>query len=199
MIPVRGYKNSFVGVLGLGKTGLATEKALRLGGAYPLCWDDDPAKREMAKKNGVEITNLAEDSALDKANILIVSPGIPHLYPDPHPIVARALSKGIVIDNDISLFFRSFASESWNDFQTVPKVVCVTGSNGKSTTTALIEHILGKSKIPVEMGGNFGRPVLALKQPSEGEIKILEISSYQAELARSLQPDIAIFINLTFF
>ena len=109
----------------------------------------------------------------------------------------KALKKGIVIDNDISLFFRSFAVEAWSQFQVTPKVICITGSNGKSTTTALLEHILCKNDFPVEAGGNIGKAVLSLTPGIEGEVKVLEISSYQAELARSLQPDLAVFLNFS--
>ena len=197
MIPVRGYKNCSVGVLGLSRTGIATAQALLLGGASPLSWDDNSSKREAASKAGVEIFDLNEEVNLDKIVVLIVSPGIPHLYPKPHPIVAKALKKGIVIDNDISLFFRSFATEAWSEYEIVPKVVCVTGSNGKSTTTALLTHLLSENKFPVESGGNIGQAVLSLQPGVEREIKVLEISSYQAELARTLQPDLAIFLNFS--
>ena len=197
MIPVKGYKDCFVGVLGLGMTGIATARALESGGAFPLSWDDDQSVREKAEKSGIDIFDLNNDIILSKVSVLIVSPGIPHLYPEPHPIVFKALKKGIVIDNDISLFFRSFALESWSQFQVVPKVVCVTGSNGKSTTTSLIEHILFENHVPVESGGNIGKAVLDLKPGIEGEVKVLEISSYQAELARSLQPDLAVFLNFS--
>ena len=197
MIAVRGYKGCFVGILGLGRTGMSTAQALKLGGAFPLSWDDDSSKREYAACAGVEIFNLNHEEILDKISVLIVSPGIPHLYPKPHPIVAKALKKGIVIDNDISLFFRSFAIESWSQFQVIPKVVCVTGSNGKSTTTALITHLLSENRIPVESGGNIGQAALSLQPGIEREIKVLEISSYQAELARTLQPDLAVFLNFS--
>jgi len=197
MIPVKGYKDCFVGVLGLGLTGIATAKALKGGGAFPLSWDDKQSVREEAEKFGIDIYDLNNDTILSKVSVLIVSPGIPHLYPKPHLIVAKALKKGIVIDNDISLFFRSFALESWSQFQVIPKVVCVTGSNGKSTTTSLIEHILSENEVPVESGGNIGKAVLDLKPGIEGEVKVLEISSYQAELARSLQPDLAVFLNFS--
>lgn len=195
MIPVKGYKNCFVGVLGLGLTGLATARALKSGGAFPLCWDDDASVRSKAENSGVQTTDLRLEANLQKVSVLIISPGIPHLYPEPHPIVLKALKKGIVIDNDISLFFRSFALEGWSHFQVTPKVICVTGSNGKSTTTALLEHILSENNYLVESGGNIGKAALSLEPGREGEIKILEISSYQAELARSLQPDLAIFLN----
>lgn len=197
MIPVRGYRDCFVGVLGLGLTGIATAKALESGGAYPLSWDDNLSARLEAEKAGVKTSDLNKEKVLLKISVLIVSPGIPHLYPSPHPIVLEALKNGIVIDNDISLFFRSFALESWSDFQSIPKVVCITGSNGKSTTTALLEHILSLNNIPVESGGNIGKAVLSLQPGVEREVKLLEISSYQAELARSLQPDLAIFLNFS--
>ena len=197
MIPVRGYKDCFVGVLGLGLTGISTVNALKIGGAWPLSWDDALSARLEAEECEIELFDLNDEEILDKLSILIVSPGIPHLYPEPHPIIVKALKKGIVIDNDISLFFRSFASESWTEFQSMPKVVCVTGSNGKSTTTALIEHILYENNFPVESGGNIGKAALSLKPAVDGEIKILEISSYQSELARSLQPDLAIFLNFS--
>ena len=197
MIPVRGYRNCFVGVLGLGLSGIATAKALESGGASPLCWDDDQAVRREAKKCGVQIHDLNSESILSQVSVLVVSPGIPHLFPKPHPIIAKALKKGIVIDNDISLFFRSFALNSWSQFQKIPKVICVTGSNGKSTTTGLIHHILSENAVPVESGGNIGRAVLSLKPGIEGEVKVLEISSYQADLARTLQPDLAVFLNFT--
>lgn len=197
MIPVRGYKGCFVGILGLGRTGISTAQALKLGEAFPLSWDDEPSKREVAESIGIEIFNLNEEDILDKIAVLIVSPGIPHLYPKPHSIVARALKKGIVIDNDISLFFRSFATEGWSDFQVSPKVICITGSNGKSTTTALLTHLLSENRVPVESGGNIGKAALSLQPGVEREIKVLEISSYQAELARTLQPDLAVFLNFS--
>lgn len=197
MIPVRGYKDCFVGVLGLGKTGISTAKALKSGGALPLSWDDDPSVRKNAEGFGIEIFDLQNEKILDKVTVLIVSPGIAHLYPKPHPIVAKALKKGIAIDNDISLFFRSFALDSWAEFQVLPKVICITGSNGKSTTTALLAHILSENGVPVESGGNIGKAVLSLEPGVEGEVKVLEISSYQADLARSLQPDLAVFLNFS--
>lgn len=197
MIPVRGYKGCYVGVLGLGRTGLATAEALKLGGAFPLSWDDEASKRESAVLAGIEIFNLNIENILNKITILIVSPGIPHLYPQPHQIVARALAKGIVVDNDISLFFRSFATEAWSEFQVMPKVICITGSNGKSTTTSLLTHLLSASSIPVEAGGNIGKASLSLTPGIDREIKVLEISSYQADLARTLQPDLAVFLNFS--
>ena len=103
----------------------------------------------------------------------------------------------MAVDNDIGLFFRSFATPAWDDFDRAPQVVAITGSNGKSTTTALIPHVLGAAGRPVQLGGNIGRGVLDLDPAEDGMVVVLELSSYQIELARALQPDIAVFLNLS--
>ena len=104
---------------------------------------------------------------------------------------------GAVVDNDIGLFFRSYGTPEWDEFDILPRVICVTGSNGKSTTTALIHHVLQEAGRDVQMGGNIGRGVFDLEPASDGQITVLELSSYQTELARSLAPDIAVFMNLS--
>ncbi len=101
------------------------------------------------------------------------------------------------VDNDIGLFFRSLATPAWDRFDQVPKVVAVTGSNGKSTTTALIHHILQVAGRPTQMAGNIGRGVFDIDPPGEAEVVVLELSSYQTELARALTPDVAVFTNLS--
>ena len=128
---------------------------------------------------------------------LITSPGIPHLYPAPHPVIARATLAGIPVDNDIGLFFQSAADDSWAEMEVPPKVVTVTGSNGKSTTTALIHHILKEAGRPTQMAGNIGKGVLSIDPPQDGEVVVLELSSYQTDLARALTPDVAVFTNLS--
>jgi UDP-N-acetylmuramoylalanine--D-glutamate ligase len=128
---------------------------------------------------------------------LIVSPGIPHLYPQPHPAVIRAQAHGAVVDNDVGLFFRSLATEEWDRMDSPPRVVAITGSNGKSTVTALIHHILQTAGRKVQMGGNIGRGVLSLDPGDDGEVFVLELSSYQIELARALTPDVGVFTNLS--
>ncbi|MFQ5622478.1 MAG: UDP-N-acetylmuramoyl-L-alanine--D-glutamate ligase [Paracoccaceae bacterium] len=197
MIPVRGYAGRRVAVLGLGRSGLATAAALRAGGAEPVCWDDDEAARGIAAKEGYGVADLSRERNWQDVVALVVSPGIPHLYPAPHAAVMRACELGVAVDNDVGLFFRSFATEAWEAFDRAPKVVCVTGSNGKSTTTALVHHILTEAGRPAQMGGNIGRGVLDLEPAADGEVAVLEVSSYQAELARALQPDIAVFLNLS--
>ncbi|WRH61938.1 MAG: UDP-N-acetylmuramoyl-L-alanine--D-glutamate ligase [Fuscovulum sp.] len=197
MIPVVGYAGRKVAVLGLGRSGLATARALQAGGAELLLWDDSPEARAKAEAEGFEVTDLGRHGALDGVAVLVVSPGIPSLYPAPHKIIGRAYEAGIPVDNDIGLFFRSFATRDWDGFDTVPRVVTVTGSNGKSTTTALIHHILEEVGRPVQMAGNIGRGVLDLDPGVEGEVVVLELSSYQTELARALTPDVAVFTNLS--
>ncbi len=197
MIPVRGYIGHRVAVLGLGRSGLASASALRAGGAVPVCWDDGEAARAAAAAAGFEVADLARDKAWEGVVTLVMSPGIPHLYPAPHPVVAKAWDMGVAVDNDIGLFFRSFAGPEWDQLAILPKVVCVTGSNGKSTTSALIHHILLAAGRPAQLGGNIGRGVLDLEPAVSGSIIVLELSSYQTELARSLQPDIAVFLNLS--
>ncbi len=195
MIPVRGYEGHKIAVLGLGRSGLATVEALKAGGADVVAWDDTAETREAA--TGVAIEDLTRDKPWNDVKALIVSPGIPHLYPEPHPAVVQAQKFGAVVDNDIGLFFRSYATEEWDKFDSLPRVVCITGSNGKSTTTALITHILSSTHRAVQMGGNIGRPVLDLEPAHDGETVVLELSSYQTELARSLAPDISVFLNLS--
>ena len=197
MIPVQGYQGAKVAVLGLGRSGLATARALKAGGADPLVWDDNPEARAKAEAEGFACLDLTRTGAFDGAAALIVSPGIPHLYPAPNPVIAAALESGIPVDNDIGLFFRSYATPDWDDFEITPKVVCITGSNGKSTTTALVHHILTEAGRPCQMAGNIGRGVLDLDPGQDGEVVVLELSSYQIDLARSLTPDVAVFTNLS--
>lgn len=197
MIPVRGYAGAVVGVLGLGRSGMATAAALVAGGAVVRAWDDSVEARTAAESAGIVCTDLSRAQTLEGMAALIVSPGIPHLYPAPNKIIAAAMAAGIPVDNDIGLFFRSFGGAEWDDFDTPPKVVCVTGSNGKSTTTALIHHILTHAGRPSQMAGNIGTGVLSIDPPQDGEVIVLELSSYQTDLARALTPDVAVFTNLS--
>jgi UDP-N-acetylmuramoylalanine--D-glutamate ligase len=197
MIPVIGYKDQKVAVLGLGRSGLATARALAAGGASPLLWDDSPEARARAEAEGFTLTDLSRHAALDGVAALIVSPGIPHLYPTPNRVIDRALDLGVPVDNDIGLFFQSFARPEWDNMDTTPRVIAVTGSNGKSTTTALIHHILQVAGRPTQMAGNIGTGVLSITPAQDGEVVVLELSSYQTELARALTPDIAVFTNLS--
>jgi UDP-N-acetylmuramoylalanine--D-glutamate ligase len=197
MIPVQGFDGQRVAVLGLGRSGLATARALRAGGAEALCWDDGAAAREVAAGEGFVVQDPCAEGALEGVAALITSPGIPHLYPKPHRAIAAAWAAGVPVDNDVGLFFRSLALSDWGDLDEPPKVVAVTGSNGKSTTSALIAHVLEAAGRPVQLAGNIGRGVLDIDPPGEGGVVVLELSSYQIDLARALTPDIAVFTNLS--
>jgi len=197
MIAVQGLVGSRVAVLGLGRSGLSAARALAEGGAVPVCWDDNPDACARAKDEGFDCVDLKRSGAFEDIVRLIVSPGIPHLYPAPNPVVTAALTAGIPVDNDIGLFFQSFATQAWNGFDTAPRVIAVTGSNGKSTTSALIHHIMEEAGKPTQLAGNIGRGVLDIDPPHDGEVVVLELSSYQTDLARNLTPDVAVFINLS--
>lgn len=197
MIPVQGYKSKRVGVLGLGRTGLATAEALQAGEATPVCWDDNPSARALAEVEGYEVEDISRPREAAALDVLITSPGIPHLYPEAHKAIQAAWEAGVPVDNDIGLFFQSFASDEWGGFDRYPKVVCITGSNGKSTTSALLHHILQHAQRPSQLGGNIGKAVLSLDEAADGEVAVIELSSYQTDLARTLQPDVAIFLNLS--
>ncbi len=197
MIPVQAVEGQTIAVLGLGRSGRATAAALAAGGAQVIAWDDGADTRQAAEAEGLRIADLTRDANWHGVTALITSPGIPHLYPAPHPAILKACQLGIPVDNDIGLFFRSFATEDWQGFDRTPKVIAVTGSNGKSTVTALIHHILQEAGRPTQMGGNIGTGVLSLEPACDGEVVVLELSSYQTDLARSLTPDVAVFTNLS--
>lgn len=197
MIPVQGYTGQTVAVLGLGRSGRATAAALEAGGARAVCWDDSSAAQQAAKDDGLELRDLRKAGTFEGVSALIVSPGIPHLYPKPNPVISAAWDAGVPVDNDIGLFFRSYATPDWDDFDVTPKVIAVTGSNGKSTTSALIHHILVENGRPAQLAGNIGRGVLDIEPAHDGEVVVLELSSYQTDLARALTPDVAVFTNLS--
>ncbi|MFT6073479.1 MAG: UDP-N-acetylmuramoylalanine--D-glutamate ligase [Yoonia sp.] len=167
------------------------------GDAHPLVWDDSAVAREAAEAQGLEVCDLTKAGAFDDVAALIVSPGISHLYPVPNPVIAAAWAADVPVDNDIGLFFRSFATSDWEDFDSTPRVIAVTGSNGKSTTAALIHHILIENGRPAQLAGNIGRGVLDIDPAHDGEVVVLELSSYQTDLARSLTPDVAVWTNLS--
>ncbi|ETX14752.1 UDP-N-acetylmuramoyl-L-alanyl-D-glutamate synthetase [Roseivivax halodurans JCM 10272] len=197
MIAIHGHEGERVAVLGLGRSGLSAARSLRAGGAIPVLWDDQPAAREQAEEDGFQIRDLTRAGAFEDVTLLVTSPGIPHLYPAPNPVIAAAWAAGVPVDNDIGLFFRALGQGAWDALDTPPRVVAVTGSNGKSTTSALIHHVLERAGRPAQLAGNIGRGVLDIEAPGEAGVIVLELSSYQTELARALTPDIAVFTNLT--
>ncbi len=197
MIPVQGVKGQTVAVLGLGRSGLTAARALAAGGATPILWDDNPEARKRADGDGFTVVDLRKPSAFEGVSALITSPGIPHLYPAPNPVIAGAIDAGVPVDNDVGLFFRSVATADWSRFDTAPRVIAITGSNGKSTTAALLAHLCEQAGKRTQLAGNIGRGVLDLDPPGDGDVIVLELSSYQTELARALTPDVAVFTNLS--
>jgi len=176
-----------IAVMGLGVSGLATAHALAASGAEVLAWDDDAARRAEAKAAGVPIIDL-RDADWTKVRTLVLSPGIPHHLPEPHPVAAAAAAGGADIIGDIELLGRA---------QRRARYVGITGTNGKSTTTALIGDILRAAGHTIEIGGNLGPPVLGLAPLDAGGTYVLEMSSFQLERTRSVVFDVAVLLNIS--
>jgi len=187
MIDVATFRGEKVAVMGLARSGLVAAQALQRGGARVMAWDDAAAKRGAAAAAGVPIVDLA---AGDLAGVaaLVLSPGIPHTYPKPNPVAARARAAGAKIIGDIELLAQSCPNARY---------VGITGTNGKSTTTSLIGHIVTEAGRKVAVGGNLGTPALSLAPLAADGIYVLEMSSYQLELTESLTFDVAVLLNIT--
>ncbi|AZU03209.1 UDP-N-acetylmuramoyl-L-alanyl-D-glutamate synthetase [Glycocaulis alkaliphilus] len=190
MIPVTAYKGRRVAVFGLGRTGITAARALAAGGAEVSAWDDNEAARENAAKAGLELDDLNRRDWGDMA-ALVLSPGIPLTHPAPHRMVSLARAVGAPVIGDVELFAQAIADTPG------VTVIGITGTNGKSTTTALIGHILKSAGRDVRVGGNIGDAVLGLEPPRPGAIYVLELSSYQLDLIESLRCRVAVFLNLT--
>ncbi len=195
MISVDKYKNQKILVLGYGIVGKATSKSLVKGFADVFIWDDLLEKRNEAKRNGLKILNINIENPLQNISAVIVSPGIPHLYPNPHFLIKIALNESIEIDNDISLFFQSLNENLKNKKNS--KVICITGTNGKSSTCHLLNYILENCDYDTEIGGNFGKAALSLLPKKNRSIIILEVSSYQLEIAKTIKSDISALVNFS--
>ena len=193
MIPVRGFEGRTVAVFGLARTGLAAARALVAGGAQVALWDEKPAARRAAEEAGFQLVDLSTADWSQFA-ALMLSPGVPLTHPAPHWTVERAREAGIEILGDIELFARTVNAAPEHKR---PKIVAVTGTNGKSTTTALIGHICAQAGRDTRIGGNIGYGVLGLEDMHGGAVYVLELSSYQLDLTSSLKPDVAIILNIS--
>ncbi|WP_371395458.1 UDP-N-acetylmuramoyl-L-alanine--D-glutamate ligase [Fretibacter rubidus] len=193
MIKAATFKGQDVAVFGLGRTGLTAAKSLAAGGARVHAWDDRDAAREQAASEGVTLTDLTKADWSD-FSALVLSPGVPHKLPKPHWTAQRAEASDTPIICDIEIFAREIAARAPDNR---PKIIAITGTNGKSTTTTLIGHILERCNRAVQIGGNIGRGVLDLDRMHAGMIYVLELSSYQLERAPSLHADVAVFLNLS--
>lgn len=183
MIDLSLLRGKTIAVLGLGKSGLSAVQSLQAGGAHVLAWDDEDQKR---KEANYPLTDLNE-ADFSQISLLVISPGIPHTFPEPHPVAAKAKAAHVPLVCDVDLLLCA---------QPEADVIAITGTNGKSTTTALIGHIL-KNFRPTEVGGNIGRPALTLEALGSAGTYVLELSSYQLELTPHLKAKGAILLNLS--
>jgi UDP-N-acetylmuramoylalanine--D-glutamate ligase len=193
VIGVDCYRGKTVAVFGLARSGISSALALAAGGANVLGWDDKAPARQAAEAAGVRVHDL---NTIDWQTIaaLVLSPGVPLTHPAPHPFVLKAREARSEVIGDVELFFRSIRSTVEGR---AARIVCITGTNGKSTTTALIGHMLQRLGFAAEVGGNIGKPVLDLAPPTANRAYVLELSSFQIDLTPSLHPDVAVLLNVT--
>jgi UDP-N-acetylmuramoylalanine--D-glutamate ligase len=191
LIPVTTFAGQRVAVFGLGSSGLLAARALKQGAADVIAYDDDDKRVADAKSAGLTTQNLRE---LDWSNIaaLVLAPGVPLTHPTPHWSVVLARKAGVVVIGDIELFCRERAKTGAGC-----PLIAITGTNGKSTTTALTAHLLKSAGRDAQMGGNIGVPVLALEPFKPGRVYVLEVSSYQIDLAPSLEPTVGVLLNVS--
>jgi UDP-N-acetylmuramoylalanine--D-glutamate ligase len=187
MIDLSLFKGKRFAVMGLGLSGLVAGEALCAGGAEVMAWDDNAERRAAAEARGIPVTPL-RDIDWSTVEALILSPGIPHTYPEPNPVARAAKDAGVEIVGDIELLVRARPDARY---------IGITGTNGKSTTTALIGHILETVGMPSAVGGNLGLPALSLDALGSSGVYVLEMSSYQLELTPSVQFDVAILLNIS--
>jgi UDP-N-acetylmuramoylalanine--D-glutamate ligase len=193
MIVVDSFTGQHVAVFGMARSGLAAAQALAAGGAQVCCWDDSEAGRKAARDAGLHVADL-NTANWPRYAALILSPGIPLTHPKPHWTVLKAQEVGVPVIGDTELFFRALAELPPNRR---PKVIGITGTNGKSTTTALTAHLLREAGRRVAMGGNIGEAVLGLAPFAETDVYVLELSSYQIDLTPSIACDVGILLNLS--
>jgi UDP-N-acetylmuramoylalanine--D-glutamate ligase len=191
MIPVTTFAGKRVAVFGLGGSGLASALALKAGGTEVVADDDDAGKVAAAAKAGIATADLRQ-LAWPKLAALLLAPGVPLTHPAPHWSVGLARAAGVEVIGDIELFCRErrrLAPQS--------AFVAVTGTNGKSTTAALTAHLLRSAGMDVQLGGNIGTAILSLEPPQGGRVHVIEVSSYQIDLAPTLDPSVGILINVS--
>jgi UDP-N-acetylmuramoylalanine--D-glutamate ligase len=191
MIPITSFAGKTVAVFGLGGSGLASCHALKAGGAEVVAGDDGAERLAEAAKAGF-ITADKRTVDWSRFAALILTPGAPLTHPAPHWSVREARAAGVEVIGDIELFCR----ERQRHAPDAP-FVAITGTNGKSTTTALIAHLMRVAGYDTQMGGNIGTAILSLEPPRKGRVHVIEMSSYQIDLAPSLDPSVGILINIS--
>jgi UDP-N-acetylmuramoylalanine--D-glutamate ligase len=191
MIPVTAFAGKKVAIFGLGGSGLASASALLAGGADVIGWDDSAEAVTKATSAGIPSGDLRH-ADWSKISALVLAPGVPLTHPTPHWTVALAQAAGVEVVGDIELFCRERRARA-------PKapLVAITGTNGKSTTTALVAHLLRSAGRESEIGGNIGTAILSLAPPDEARAHVIECSSYQIDLAPTLDPSVGVLLNVT--
>ncbi|PHR19030.1 MAG: UDP-N-acetylmuramoyl-L-alanine--D-glutamate ligase [Hoeflea sp.] len=191
MIAASTFRGRRVALFGLGGSGLATAKSLVAGGADVSAWDDNPAQVEAAKGAGIPVADL-RDLDWGSLDTLVLAPGVPLTHPKPHWTVELANSHDVEIIGDVEIFVRERRAQAPGS-----PFIAITGTNGKSTTTALIAHLIAHSGRDAQLGGNIGTAVLTLAPPAAERVHVVECSSYQIDLAPSLDPSAGLLLNLT--
>ncbi len=196
MIPITTFSDQKVALFGLGGSGLATVRALIAGGCDVVAWDDNPAGVDKAQSEGIFTADFKggelPESNFSEFAALILAPGVPLTHPKPHWCVELARNSGVPIIGDIELFARerrAIASDA--------PFIAITGTNGKSTTAALIAHMLSHAGRDVQLGGNIGRAVLSLDPLQNDRFYVVEVSSYQIDLAPTLDASVGMLLNLS--
>ena len=185
MITVTEYKNQKVGVFGLGKAGEAAVASLLAGGAEVFAWDDNIKE---GSGQGAEVRKNYREWDWENLKALVLSPGVPLTHPHPHGVVALAHKHNVPIIGEMELLFRAQPDAIY---------LGITGTNGKSTTTTLIGHILQEAGVRCEVGGNLGTPALALAPLGKGGVYVIEMSSYQLDLLKTVRFNVAVLLNIT--
>lgn len=187
MITAPAYQGKQVGVFGLARSGLATVHSLVASGANVFAWDDNASAREQVRGYAVDLYEL-DFAGLDA---LVLAPGVPLTHPKPHRLVEKAQASGVPVICDMDVFEMAR--------RTLPphRIVGITGTNGKSTTTALVGHILKSAGYPVAIGGNIGTGVLALDPLPSGGIYVFELSSFQLDLCHTFSCDVGVLLNMS--
>ncbi len=191
MIPATTFAGKHVALFGLGGSGIATAQALIEGGAQVVAFDDNPESVARADAQGIETADL-RGVDWTRFSSFVLSPGVPLTHPKPHWSVELARGAGVEIIGDVELFCRERIAKAPN-----APFIAITGTNGKSTTTALTAHILKAAGRDAQMGGNIGRAVMTLDPPQPGRYYVVECSSYQIDLAPSINPTAGVLLNLT--
>jgi UDP-N-acetylmuramoylalanine--D-glutamate ligase len=191
VIPITAFAGKKVAVFGLGGSGLIGAGALLAGGADVVAFDDNTQSIAKASAAGIPTADL-RTADWSQIAALVLAPGVPLTHPAPHWVVQRAQAAGAEIIGDIELFCRERAGHAPG-----APFAAITGTNGKSTTTALIGHLVASAGMDAQIGGNIGTAILSLKPPGAGRVHVIECSSYQIDLAPSLDPSVGILINLS--